>query len=1024
MKKIYRFVVFILACMWMMGVTVSAETAGKAQEQISNLVIFVEFSDTPTEDGLTAGYTYGAISNDEVAKKAYHIYLNESYDYSMTAYMNAISYGQLKVVCYVPQLSGEGDSSKITTVRLNNPHDYYVEQSKETNLVSDVLAAIKNDPELLQKLSGLDLDLNGDGNVDNLTLVCAAGTDSSVEFTTHKSDYWGTQDDALNGKYVNHLNVISAVSAFIGLEGNSGVLCHEFMHTLGYPDLYKNGNSQECPVSSWDIMASSPTKMPYPLTYMRMHVSGWLNIKTITEDADLTLVPATQAHGDQAFILKSPRSDKEFFVIEYRKKPNTMMVGAKVSPYDQLIPGSGLVIYRIDTTQESLSNHINERNGVYVFRKGVTSESMASSGDLMSQSYFSATDDGNGIRTEFGSTDPDATIVDGALVFSDGTNSGIRISNIGEAKDTISCHVEFAQIDESSLWKQITGELGSKVSNKVVLEKTADGSIYAAVADRNAHTISLYSYNGNAWQKKSGEITDYNLDGFQLKACDNDLYILYGNSLTTCAGCLKRYDQNTWKTVLNLKDYSGDDMDLSTGNDQIFVSYVVDNKVYLVSSGLDGSNKTEMVVAQGDYANVTLCNVGNDAYLSVRAWRNNNEIHSFKISGSSVNAIGTVAGFFQRFGTAIPGGSAAVSGLVVEKGTLYALVSKSVANNVYAIQVYGYDESSGTWKQEGNNLSTGDTMEASGVICDSVMYVGLSTSDGSGILRPQIFMKKITLGNVPTEPTTPTDPDEPSTPTTPTEPEEPTGPTSYLTKTGIDGFVTRLYNVALLREADQDGYQYWKQLLQSGTYTGAQASYGFIFSKEMENRNLSDAAFINLMYRVFLNREPDAGGRDYWQQYLAGGVSREYIFHGFVASAEFGQICNNYGIRAGSFSLQQGRDLNAGATFFVSRIYTKALDRQYDVDGLNYWGKEIASGRITPRQAAIRFFHSQEFLNKNLDDEEYVKRLYRTFLNRELDESGFAYWKNELRTGKSRDKVLEGFADSTEFRKIMSEYGL
>lgn len=142
--------------------------------------------------------------------------------------------------------------------------------------------------------------------------------------------------------------MISAVSAFIGLEGNSGVLCHEFMHTLGYPDLYKNGNSQECPVSSWDIMASSPTKMPYPLTYMRMHVSGWLNIKTITEDADLTLVPATQAHGDQAFILKSPRSDKEFFVIEYRKKPNTMMVGAKVSPYDQLIPGSGLVIYRIN----------------------------------------------------------------------------------------------------------------------------------------------------------------------------------------------------------------------------------------------------------------------------------------------------------------------------------------------------------------------------------------------------------------------------------------------------------------------------------------------------------------------------------------------------------------------------------------------------------------------------------------------------------------------------------------------------
>ena len=73
---------------------------------------------------------------------------------------------------------------------------------------------------------------------------------------------------------------------------------------------------------------------------------------------------------------------------------------------------------------------------------------------------------------------------------------------------------------------------------------------------------------------------------------------------------------------------------------------------------------------------------------------------------------------------------------------------------------------------------------------------------------------------------------------------------------------------------------------------------------------------------------------------------------------------------------------------------------------------------------AQSFFHSDEFLNKRYDDRNFVCVLYRTFMGREYDESGLAYWLDALRQGKSRDEVLEGFSNSVEFHEIMASYGL
>jgi hypothetical protein len=67
--------------------------------------------------------------------------------------------------------------------------------------------------------------------------------------------------------------------------------------------------------------------------------------------------------------------------------------------------------------------------------------------------------------------------------------------------------------------------------------------------------------------------------------------------------------------------------------------------------------------------------------------------------------------------------------------------------------------------------------------------------------------------------------------------------------------------------------------------------------------------------------------------------------------------------------------------------------------------------------------HSPEFVNKNLNDTELVKVLYRTFLDREADEGGLSAWVQALRQGNDRDTVAAGFANSPEFANIMAKYG-
>ena len=188
---------------------------------------------------------------------------------------------------------------------------------------------------------------------------------------------------------------------------------------------------------------------------------------------------------------------------------------------------------------------------------------------------------------------------------------------------------------------------------------------------------------------------------------------------------------------------------------------------------------------------------------------------------------------------------------------------------------------------------------------------------------------------------------------------------------------------------------------------------------------LHDGDFVELLYKVMMNRGFDPDGKAYWLNMLQNGVSRMGVFNGFAGSAEFADICNQYGIDRGIPVAEEGRDKNYGATLFVARLYTQALGRGYDVDGLNDWCNRIVSKTWSVTDVSTTgFFHSQEFLRKNLSNEEYVKVLYRTFFDREYDQAGYDDWMNRLAKGTSRNEVMLGFANSREFAELKASFGL
>ncbi len=253
----------------------------------------------------------------------------------------------------------------------------------------------------------------------------------------------------------------------------------------------------------------------------------------------------------------------------------------------------------------------------------------------------------------------------------------------------------------------------------------------------------------------------------------------------------------------------------------------------------------------------------------------------------------------------------------------------------------------------------------------------------------------------------------------------PLNPIKSEAASGVDDFVKRCYKVALQREPDKQGFNFWKGKVTNKELVGSSVVYNFIFSDEYTNQHKSDKEFVNDLYTMFMGRAADKEGYKFWCDKLSKGASRQDVFAGFANSEEFYKLCCDYGITAGYFTNEYDFQQVNNVNLFVERLYIICLNRIGDKSGQQYWVDGMLKGDLTGISCAANYIKSPEYISLKLTNEKYVENLYLAFMGRSFDVPGKAYWFGPLNEGlTSRDQVFEGFANSPEFKKICEGYGI
>ena len=110
----------------------------------------------------------------------------------------------------------------------------------------------------------------------------------------------------------------------------------------------------------------------------------------------------------------------------------------------------------------------------------------------------------------------------------------------------------------------------------------------------------------------------------------------------------------------------------------------------------------------------------------------------------------------------------------------------------------------------------------------------------------------------------------------------------------VEAFVKHAYRAALGREADEAGLAGWTEQIVSGAAAPKAFLRTLLFSDEQIARKLNNEQFIEMLYRLYLNRGMDDAAAERIAQLAAGGLDE--VIKGFESSAEFRLVLNGFGL--------------------------------------------------------------------------------------------------------------------------------
>ncbi len=304
-------------------------------------------------------------------------------------------------------------------------------------------------------------------------------------------------------------------------------------------------------------------------------------------------------------------------------------------------------------------------------------------------------------------------------------------------------------------------------------------------------------------------------------------------------------------------------------------------------------------------------------------------------------------------------------------------------------------------------------------LTEGVETVVLTLQDGTGYqLNVSSTSATVTISDTAsggqTQPSNPTQDDPPSQ-------TDPTPDTRGADPVKLGQFVTRLYQLCLLRQPDSAGLAAWTNRLMNGESTGEEVAAGFLLSAECQARGLSDSSWLDMTYAACFDRGADAAGKDAWLTRMAAGDGRSTVTGGFTRSVEFVNLCTDYGVAAYV-------DPHESSACLVAGFYRIFLLREPDDAGLNNLVKKLKCGACTGAGAAKALLFSAEFASRNLSDEEFVALLYEGLLNRaDVASNDFQRqfgWLSLLAKGQTRQDIVDGFTQGAEFVERCEKCGI
>ncbi|MCX6162220.1 MAG: M6 family metalloprotease domain-containing protein [Ignavibacteriae bacterium] len=373
---------------------------------INNLVVYIRFSGE-TEFTDLKSYYDGMFNNITTGAN------------SMRNYFTEVSYNQLTIsTTFYPVTAGTTVISYLDSdVRgyyqpynaATNPTGYtggdngQMRTEREHTLLTRAVNFIAS-----QVLPGLNIDGDNDGNVDNVCFIVSGDVTgwASLLWPHRWSLYTYTVN--INGKRVYDYNF--QIRNHLQSSG-VGVLCHEMFHSLGSPDLYHYSYDGLQPVYQWDIMENDLNPPQHMGAYMKWKYGAWISNIPVISQGTYSLNPLVISSGN-CYKINSPTSSSEFFVVEYRKR---------TPPFESGLPGDGLLVYRINPSVSGNSN--GPPDEVYAYRPNGT---LTVNGSPELANYNSSV---GRVKLD-SSTNPSPFL-------SNGTQSKLKISNIGSAGNTI-----------------------------------------------------------------------------------------------------------------------------------------------------------------------------------------------------------------------------------------------------------------------------------------------------------------------------------------------------------------------------------------------------------------------------------------------------------------------------------------------------------------------------------------------------------------------------------------------------------